>query len=144
MSYPVIKGMLVLCGGMRNLASVVLQFFVGTKVKGCAEMINRKRLLGEFFELIRIDSPTKNEREIADLLKNRLESMGLKVTEDNVGPLSGGNCGNVLAYLKGNLPQAPTVLLSAHMDTVDPCLSIEPVLYNGVITSAKSTYWELV
>ena len=102
-------------------------------------MINRKRLLDEFFELIRIDSPTKNEREIADILKNRLENMGLEVTEDSTGELIGGNCGNVFAYLKGNLPEVPTVLFSAHMDTVDPCLNIEPVLHEGIITSAGPT-----
>lgn len=102
-------------------------------------MINRKRLLDEFLELIRIDSPSKNEREIANLLKSRLESMGLEVTEDNAGESICGNCGNVFAYLKGNLPKAPTVLLSAHMDTVDPCLGIEPVLHEGIITSANST-----
>lgn len=102
-------------------------------------MINQKRLLAEFFELIRIDSPTKKERQIADILKERLESLGLTVTEDNVGELIGGNCGNVLAYLKGDLPQAPRVLLSAHMDTVDPCLNIEPVLVEGMVISAGST-----
>ena len=102
-------------------------------------MINRERLLAEFCELTRIDSPTKNERQIADILKNRLESLGMAVTEDQAGLAIGGNCGNVFAYLKGNLPQAPILLLSAHMDTVDPCLSIEPVLQDGRITSAGST-----
>lgn len=102
-------------------------------------MINRERLLAEFCELTRIDSPTKNERQIADILKNRLENLGMVVTEDQAGLAIGGNCGNVFAYLKGNLPQAPILLLSAHMDTVDPCLSIEPVLQDGRITSAGST-----
>lgn len=102
-------------------------------------MINRERLLAEFLELTRIDSPTKNERQIADVLKNRLEGLGLNVTEDNTGELIGGNCGNVFAYLNGNLPNSPTVLLSAHMDTVAPCLNIEPVLHNGIITSDGST-----
>jgi len=102
-------------------------------------MINRERLLAEFLELTRIDSPTKNERQIADILKNRLESLGMVVTEDDAGQTIGGNCGNVFAYLKGNLPKAPIVLFSAHMDTVDPCLNIEPVLHEGVITSAGPT-----
>lgn len=102
-------------------------------------MINRERLLAEFFELTRIDSPTMNERQIADLLKNRLDSMGIVVSEDEAGLTIGGNCGNIFAYLKGNLPKAPVVLLSAHMDTVDPCLNIEPVLQDGLITSAGST-----
>lgn len=102
-------------------------------------MIKRERLLAEFLELTRIDSPTKNERQIADLLKNRLESLSMEVTEDNVGLLLGGNCGNVFAYLKGNLPKAPVVLLSAHMDTVQPSLNIVPVVHEGLITSAGLT-----
>jgi len=102
-------------------------------------MINRERLLTEFFELTRIDSPTKNERQIADILKKRLEGMGSVISEDEAGLAIGGNCGNVFAYLTGTLPKAPVVLLSAHMDTVDPCLNIEPVLQDGLITSASST-----
>jgi len=102
-------------------------------------MIKRERLLAEFFELMRIDSPTKNERQIADFLKDRLKSLSMEVTEDKAGLVIGGNCGNVLAYLKGNLPKAPILLLSAHMDTVQPCLNIEPVLHEGLITSAGST-----
>jgi len=102
-------------------------------------MINRERLLGEFLELIRIDSPTKNERQIADVLKSRLEILGLIVSEDNTGQTIGGNCGNVFAYLNGNLPKAPIILFSAHMDTVDPCINIEPVLQEGVISSAGQT-----
>ena len=102
-------------------------------------MINRERLFAEFCELTRIDSPTKNERQIADILKYRLESLGMIVTEDQAGLDIGGNCGNVFAYLKGDLPHAPVLLLSAHMDTVDPCLGIEPILQDGLITSAGST-----
>ena len=59
-------------------------------------MIKRERLLAEFFELIRIDSPTKNERQIADFLKDRLKSLSMEVTEDQAGLVIGGNCGNVL------------------------------------------------
>ena len=102
-------------------------------------MINRERLLTEFLELTRIDSPTRNERQIADLLKMRLENLKMTVTEDRAGSVIGGNCGNVFAYLKGNLTQAPVVLLSAHMDTVDPCIGIAPILKNGMITSSGST-----
>ena len=102
-------------------------------------MINRERVLTEFFELARIDSPTKNERQIADILKNRLENLSMSVTEDNVGSVIGGNSGNVIGYLKGDLPNAPLVLLSAHMDRVQPCFNIEPVLQDGLITSVGST-----
>lgn len=102
-------------------------------------MINRQRILKEFCELIMIDSPTKNERVIANVLKERLINIGLNVTEDSVGLLIGGNCGNVFAYLKGNLVNAPVLLFSAHMDTVAPCLGIKPIIQAGVIRSSGST-----
>lgn len=102
-------------------------------------MINKKRLLNEFFELVKTNSPTKNERLIADMLSARLQELGLTVTEDNAGQVIGGNCGNLIAKLKGTLPMAPTVLFSAHMDTVQPCLNIEPVVKEGIITSAGPT-----
>ena len=44
--------------------------------------INKQRVLDEFFELIQIPCPSLGEREVADLLKKRLEELGGKVTED--------------------------------------------------------------
>ncbi|AIF54276.1 M20/M25/M40 family metallo-hydrolase [Pelosinus sp. UFO1] len=102
-------------------------------------MINKQRVLEEFFELVRIKCSTRDEREVADLLKARLKDLGLEVTEDNVGEKIGGNCGNVLAYSKGTLQDAPTLMLSAHMDCVEPCGGIEPQLKDGVITSVGDT-----
>lgn len=102
-------------------------------------MINHQRILDEFCELAMIDSPTKNERVIADVLKERLAEIGMDVTEDSVGLQIGGNCGNVFAYLKGNLANVPVVLFSAHMDTVAPCLGVKPIIQSGVIRSNGST-----
>ncbi|SDF64616.1 M20/M25/M40 family metallo-hydrolase [Sporolituus thermophilus] len=102
-------------------------------------MINRERMLAEFFELVKIKCSTRAEREVADLLKARLTALGLEVTEDNVGEKIGGNCGNVFAYLKGSVPTAPVLMLSAHLDCVEPCAGIEPVLKDGIITSAGDT-----
>lgn len=102
-------------------------------------MINKERILSEFFELVKINCPSRNEREVADVLKNRLTKLGFSVKEDDIGEKIGGNCGNVFAYLKGSVSGAPTVMLNAHMDCVQPCAGIEPVLKDGVITSAKDT-----
>ncbi|MDP4125607.1 MAG: M20/M25/M40 family metallo-hydrolase [Bacillota bacterium] len=101
--------------------------------------INKKRMLTEFFELVKTNSPTKDERTVADMLIERLRNLGMTVTEDNAGQMIGGNCGNIIANLKGTLPMAPIVLFSAHMDTVQPCLNIEPVLNDGLITAAGQT-----
>lgn len=104
-------------------------------------MINKQRILAEFFEMVKIKCSTKAEREVADLIKKRLQSYGgnVTVTEDNAGEKIGGNCGNVIAYVKGNVPSAPVVMFSAHMDCVEPCGGVEPVLKDGIITSAGNT-----
>jgi len=76
---------------------------------------------------------------VADILKIRLADLGMEVTEDKAGEKIGGNCGNVLAYIEGTVPGAPTIMLSAHMDCVEPCGGIEPQLKDGIITSVGDT-----
>ncbi|EGO63969.1 M20/M25/M40 family metallo-hydrolase [Acetonema longum] len=104
-------------------------------------MINQQRLLAEFFEMVKIKCSTRAEREVADLIKKRLQSYGgnVTVTEDNTGEKIGGNCGNIIAYVKGSVASAPVVMFSAHMDCVEPCGGVEPVLKDGIITSAGNT-----
>lgn len=102
-------------------------------------MVNKERMLAEFFELVKIKCSTKDEREVADVLKPRLANLGAEVSEDNVGEKIGGNCGNVFAYFKGNVASAPTIMFSAHLDCVEPCGGVEPKLENGIITSAGNT-----
>lgn len=102
-------------------------------------MINRERVLNEFFELVQINCSTKGERQIADLLTQKLTDIGLQVQEDNVGEKIGGSSGNIIGYLKGNRPGAPVVMFGAHMDSVEPCSGIRPKLENGIITSAGDT-----
>ncbi len=104
-------------------------------------MVNRERMLAEFFELVKIRSSSRNEREVADIVKAKLSSLqaGIEVGEDDVGRKIGGNCGNVFAYVKGSRPDAPVLLLSAHLDCVEPCAGIQPQLKDGIITSAGDT-----
>jgi tripeptide aminopeptidase len=102
-------------------------------------MIDRKRVLDEFFELVRIRCSTGDERQVADVLKARLAGLGLTVDEDEVGAKIGGNTGNVFALLKGSKPGAPRIMFSAHMDSVEPCAGIEPRLKDGIITAGGAT-----
>ena len=102
-------------------------------------MINEKRVLAEFYELVKIKASTRAERQVADVLKVKLAQMGLEVHEDNTGEKIGGNSGNVLGFLKGNTAGAPRLMFTAHMDCVECCAGIEPVLKDGVITSAGDT-----
>ena len=102
-------------------------------------MINKDRVLKEFFELVQITCSTKAERQVADVVGARLAALGGELSEDNVGEKIGGNCGNLFAYFKGTVAGAPSILFSAHLDSVEPCAGIEPKLENGIITSAGDT-----
>ena len=45
-------------------------------------MVNTERVLKEFFELVQVPCSTKNERQIADILKGKLAALGLEVQEE--------------------------------------------------------------
>jgi len=85
------------------------------------------RLWSTFSALTSIDSVSFEEREFCDELKRRLQDLGIETYEDNVGDKLGGNCGNLFGFLPGELPQPP-LLLSAHMDTVEPGRGKQPTL----------------
>lgn len=100
--------------------------------------INTDRIKKEFAELTAIDSVSLKEREMADCLIARLEALGFSVEEDWAGAPYGGNAGNVYGFLKGALPGAP-ILLSAHMDTVQPGIGKKAVFWEeGRITSDET------
>ena len=102
--------------------------------------INKQRVLDEFFELIQISCPSLGEREVADLLKKRLEELGGKVTEDMQSAKAlNGTAGNLVADFKGTVADAPRILLNAHMDCVNPCAGIKPRIEDGVIKSDGTT-----
>lgn len=102
-------------------------------------MVNEQRLIDLFFELVQIDSETKYERKICDALKRKLTGMGLEVVEDDSAARTGHEAGNLIATLKGTRQDVPTLLFSAHMDTVLPGQSIKPSIHGDYIVSDGTT-----
>jgi len=99
-------------------------------------MVNN-RMWETFEELTSIDSPSLGERELCDVLRAKLEDLGASVYEDDAGVRINGNCGNLYAFLDG---EGEPILLSAHMDTVEPAKGKRAVLHDGgLITSAGDT-----
>jgi len=96
-------------------------------------------LVDTFLELVQIDSESKNEREICDYIKNRLDPFASSMIEDDTGEKIGGNCGNLIVKIDGNSSGAPTILLNAHMDSVKPANGIIPVIENDIIRSKGDT-----
>ncbi|MDR0248303.1 MAG: M20/M25/M40 family metallo-hydrolase [Oscillospiraceae bacterium] len=97
------------------------------------------RLWETFSALTAIDSPSLGERALCDALKARLLDMGVSVYEDDAGAQIGGNCGNLYGFLAGSL-SLPPLLLSSHMDTIEPGRGKKAVIdARGVITSSGDT-----
>jgi len=101
-------------------------------------MINEQRLVQLFCDLVTIDSPSRSERDMADHVKSLLLDLGGQVEEDTAGQAIGGNCGNLYAQLPGQLPGEP-LLLSVHLDTVEPSRGKQAMVCDGIIRSAGGT-----
>ena len=102
-------------------------------------MINQERLKNFLIELIKIDSLSRKEYDVAIRLKREMEELGATVTIDDAGEKVGGNVGNVIAHFPGNRTGARPLLLSAHMDTVVPGEGIVPVLDGDILHSDGRT-----
>jgi tripeptide aminopeptidase len=107
--------------------------------KGDELMVNEKRLIESFMELVRIDSISREERNLADFLIEKLEDLGLEVIVDQAGERVKSNSGNIIARLKGNIKKATPIMFSAHMDTVVPGKNINPLLKGEKIVSSGKT-----
>ena len=101
-------------------------------------MINRERISAEFMRQAGIDSPSFKEAAIAAYLQQRFEKLGATVEYDDAGAKIGSESGNMIVRLSGDKAGDP-FLLSVHMDTVTPAENVEPVLQNGIFSSAGET-----
>ncbi|MDO4922096.1 MAG: M20/M25/M40 family metallo-hydrolase [Phascolarctobacterium sp.] len=102
-------------------------------------MINENRLLNEFIELVSVPCPSKDEKAEAELIMGKLRELGLEPEMDDVHAKTGGTCGNVWAYVKGNVPDAPVLLFEAHMDSVAPTTGTKVVRKDDVLYSDGTT-----
>ena len=102
-------------------------------------MIREERLINLFLDLCRINSPSLKEREVAAYVKSYLNNIGLEVSEDDAGTKCGGNANNIIAWLRGNVPSAPKIFLSAHMDTVESTENLVIELRDDVYYSDGTT-----
>jgi tripeptide aminopeptidase len=90
-------------------------------------MVDRERLVNSFCELVRIDSPSGEEEDVSKHLEERLRGLGFQIERDAYG--------NVIASEDGDNP----LLLSAHMDTVEPGRGIKPQVRGDRIESDGTT-----
>ncbi len=91
-------------------------------------MPDRQRLTETLIDLIKIDSPSGEEDAIDREVSARLSSLGLTVEHDSYN--------NIIARLEG---VGQPLLLSAHLDTVEPGRGIQPQLDGDTLRSDGTT-----
>lgn len=96
------------------------------------------RLIASFLDLVRIDSPSREEREVALVIARELQQLGFAVRFDDTASETGSNTGNLVADLPG-AAGTRTLVLSAHMDCVEPCRGVVPVIADGIVSSEGET-----
>lgn len=91
-------------------------------------MINTKRLIDNFVTIAKIYSPTGSE----DTLRYFLVSL----LGDLVDIAQVDKYGNIYCRVNGT---GDSVFFAAHMDTVEPCKNVKPIVSNDKITSDGTT-----
>ncbi len=102
-------------------------------------VLNKDRIFEEFKELVAIPCHSTKERQIFEVVKAKLEKLGFVVEEDDAAAKVGGECGNMWAFLPGNKAGATKVLLSGHLDGVEPCGGTTVVRKDGILYSDGTT-----
>ena len=101
-------------------------------------MLSRERLQERFIEMIKIYSPSKGEKEMADWIENWLSERNIPFQSDNAGEAYGGNGRNIVAFVKGNTEERP-LGFAAHMDQIEPCRNVNTVINGNIISTDKTT-----
>lgn len=102
-------------------------------------VLNKDRIFEEFKELVAIPCHSTKERQIFEVVKAKLEALGFNVEEDDAASKLDSECGNMWAFLPGNKAGATKVLLSGHLDGVEPCGGTTVVRKDGILYSDGTT-----
>lgn len=100
-------------------------------------MVNKRRLINSFKQLVRIDSLSLREAGAAKWVRRELRSLGIRVRQS--GRLVGGEVGNLVAFVPGRGSKSPKIMINAHLDTVSPGKNIRPVERHGIIRPSGGT-----
>lgn len=93
--------------------------------------VNSARLFNTFMDLLKINSPSREEEAAVRYIRDCLTALGL--------PWSTDEALNTYVHLPARHSMAPTLLLNAHVDTVRPTPDLVPHVRDGVIASDGSS-----
>jgi acetylornithine deacetylase/succinyl-diaminopimelate desuccinylase-like protein len=110
-----------------------------TDIDPILDRIGPEETIALLQELVRVRSPFFEEEEITEYVYDWLDSRGLgpqfhPVSEHDITNFEGNN---IIARLEGTDPDAPTLMLNAHMDTVQLVEAWEDDPLSGRIEDGK-------
>lgn len=100
--------------------------------------MNRKRIIDNLIEMLKIYSPSKREGAYAKYLLSILEDMGATVYLDDGYEEYGGDCPTIIAKFSGGV-EGEGITLAAHMDVVEPNAGVSPILEDNLIKTDGTT-----
>src|SRR5699024_5964650 len=101
--------------------------------------LNQERLIKEFVELVEVDSETRFEENIANVLKEKFQQLGVEVKEDNARELVDYEANNLICDLLGTIYGEEETYFNADMDKATPGNNIKPSIENDYIKSDGTT-----
>jgi len=102
------------------------------------EKVDQGRIVDLFLQLVRINGPSKHEKEIAEKVVQILKGMGYCPVCDSAHRCFGGETGNIILRLDGD-SNRPAALFAAHLDTVSPTEGIGLVVDEGIVRTDGRT-----
>lgn len=97
------------------------------------------RLQELFVRFVQINAVSLAEKAMAEEVRELLLAAGISVREDDAGHKLNGNTGNLVCLPPDYDPHAPALVLSAHLDTVQPTAGLRPQIDATRICSAGDT-----
>lgn len=104
--------------------------------------VNQSRLLDTFLTLVHFNTPSRHEKPVSEWTAAYLEKLGFTVEFDDAHerlPGEKGSIGNLIAFKKGTVPDAPGIFFSSHFDTVEPTPGLEVKIEGDIISAASDT-----
>lgn len=102
-------------------------------------MVNEKRVLDTFLQLVGIDSETKEEAVICEHLKAVFTELGCDVYEDDASTKTAHSGNNLIITLPATKQGVDPIYFTAHMDTVTPGKAIKTSIQDGYVVTDGTT-----
>lgn len=101
-------------------------------------LIRKERLVNNFLNMLNQESPSFKELTMGKWLMEYFQTRGIDVFMDQSAEKIGGNCGNIIAHIKGNNGSKP-LCFAAHIDQIPPCCNIKPMVEEDLIKTDGTT-----